>query len=1070
MSLTRRSGVRIPLFLAVLVSTLCLPLAAQTAPGSAAAALQPIPQANRVPAQANFTQQTQLAGHLPGWVTADRQTAAAVDLSAPMHISIVLRRDPTVQVAFEKLLANQQNPASSLYHHWLTPQQIGDLYGPTSSDVAAVTGWLASQGLSVLSVSPSRISVTVSGSAASVANAFRTSFAYYNLAGKARLSATSEPTIPTALTPVIASIGGLTEMPVEPQSHRTPAYRPVSPGGGAIEPQPELTTTNGDHYLTPKDFAVIYDVNPVYTAGNTGATIGSTAQHVAIVGRSRVAASDISTYATNTGIGSYTLNTIVPTAVGGIDPGITNTSDQDEATLDVDRVIGTAPGAIVDLLVSSDAGGGIDAGLDYNVNNLLDPIMSVSFGSCEASSSSANEIQNDAFFQQAAAEGISVFVSSDDSGVAGCETSFANPTAGQTASINSLCSSGYVTCVGGTEFNDTANPATYWASTNSAGFLSALSYIPEGAWNEPTSSTNSSGFQVAASGGGPSIYISKPTWQTGTGVPADAQRDTPDVAFPAADHDGYYACLDYALPAGESCAAGYFFDFSGTSAAAPSMAGIAALLNTKLGTAQGNVNPLLYKLATSNPSAFHDVTVTTSGVTGCTTATPSMCNNSTPGPTALTGGVAGYAVTAGYDLATGLGSLDVSNFLTAAAQPVVTFTVTPATTAITLAAGATTGNTDTITLASQDTFAGTVALTCAVTNSSGTAVGTCSLAPTSATLTSGGTGTSVLTINTTAGANGVLNVIVTGTSGTTVVNASTIVVTATAPTFTITPATTAISLASGATTGNTDSIALASVNNFAGTVALTCSAINATGTATGTCSLAPASTPLTSGGSGTSVLTINTTAGTSGSLVVTVFGASGSLVAANSLPIVVTVTAPLTPSFTLTPAATTMTLAPGATTGNTDAITLASTNGFVGSVALTCSITPATGIPPTCAVSPTSVTLAANGTGTSTVTINTQGSSSGCSTASLSYRGPVGMMLAGILLLVLPIRKRKAIRALTMVFMLAGGLTLMTGCGGSSGGTSCSNPASTTAGTYTVTITGASGSTSVPVTFTLTIS
>ena len=1069
MSITRRSGVRKPLLLAVLASTLCLPLAAQTAPGSAATALQPIAQANRVAAQASFTKQTQLTGHLPGWVSANSQTTAAVDLSAPMHISIALRRDPTVQAAFGKLLADQQNPASPLYHHWLTPQQIGDLYGPTPSDVAAVTGWLTSQGLSILSVSPSRVSITVSGSTASVANAFRTSFAYYSLAGRARLSATSEPTIPTALTPVILSIGGLTEIPVEPQIHKTPGYRPVSPGGDATDPQPELTGSDGSHYLGPKDFAVIYDVNPVYAVGNTGATIGTAKQHVAIVGRSRVAASDISTYATNTGIGSsYTLNTIVPTAVGGIDPGITNTPDQDEATLDVDRVIGTAPGAIVDLLVSTDAGGGIYAGLDYNVNTLLDPIMSVSFGSCEASSSAADEAQNDAFFQQAAAEGISVFVSSDDSGAAGCEAAFANPTAGQNVSINSLCSSGYVTCVGGTEFNDTASPSTYWSSTNGSGFLSALNYIPEGAWNEPTSSSTSSGFQVAASGGGPSIYISKPVWQTGAGVPAGSYRDTPDVSFSAADHDGYYACLDYALPAGHTCAAGYFVTFSGTSAAAPSMAGIAALLNTKLGTAQGNVNPLLYKLAASSPTAFHDVTVATSGVTGCTTATPSMCNNSIPGPSALTGGVTGYSLTAGYDLVTGLGSLDVSNFLTAAAQPTVTFTVTPATTVITLAAGATTGNTDTITLASQNTFAGTVALTCAVTNASGTAAGTCSLAPASTALSSGGTGTSVLTINTTAGADGVLNVIVTGTSGTTVVNAPTIVVTATAPTFTITPATTAISVVSGAT-ASTDSITLASVNNFAGTVALTCSVNNASGTAAGTCSLAPASAALSSGGTGASVLTINTTAGTSGSLVVTVSGTSG-LAAATSVPIVVTVTAPSTPSFTLPSSLPAMTLAPGATTGNTESITLTSTNGFAGSVALACTVAPAAAGSPTCSVSPASVPLAANGTGTSTVTISSVASNGGCPTASLSYKGPVGIMLAGILLLVLPIRRRKVIRALTMVFLLASGLALVSGCGSGSHpvcqpGTSGTNP-----GNYTVTITGTSGSTTATTTFTLTIS
>ncbi len=859
MSLTRRSGVRIPLFLAVLVSALCLPLAAQTAPGSAAAALQPIPQANRVPAQANFTQQTQLTGHLPGWVTSDHQAAAAVDLSAPMHISIVLRRDPTVQAAFEKLLANQQNPASPLYHHWLTPQQIGDLYGPTSSDVAAVTGWLGAQGLSVDSVAPSRVILSVSGSTAKVASAFRTSFAYFNLAGKQRFSATTEPFIPSALVPVINSIHGLTEVPLEPHSHGTAAKRPVSSSGA---PHPQLTITNNgvtSYFVTPNDFAVIYDIQSVYSGGNTGATIGSKAQHIAIVGLSRVVATDISEYESTTGLPSVQPNVKIPTT--GVDPGITNNGDQDEATLDVDRVIGTAPGAVPDLIVSTQASGGIALDAEYNVDTLLDPIMTISFGNCELNAGTNDVKYWDSLFSTAAGEGISVFVSSDDSGAAGCETGNATPTGTQVLSINSICSSTYATCVGGTEFNDTSNPSKYWSTTNSSTGESALSYIPEGGWNEPTT-TNSSNQTIyidSASGGGVSTIITKPTWQTGTGVPNDGYRDVPDVALSASSHDGYYACLAYA---GGDCSNGYFEYFSGTSASAPGMAGITALLNTKAGSSQGNLNPLLYKLAASTPGAFHDATVSTSGVTGCTKATPSMCNNSTPSATGLTGGLAGYLLTTGYDQVTGLGSLDVANFLTAAATTsAATFTVTPATTAISLVSGATTGNTDTITLASVNSFAGAVALTCTATNASGTAAGTCSLAPTSATLASGGTGTSVLTINTTASTSGSLDVTVTGTNGTTVITSSTIVVTVTAPptaAFTFsTPS--PLSFTSGATTGNSDTLTLTSTNSFAGSVALTCSITTSSAAFQPTCSAAPTSVSLTAGGTNTSTIAIGST-------------------------------------------------------------------------------------------------------------------------------------------------------------------------------------------------------------------
>jgi subtilase family serine protease len=612
---------------------------------------------------------------------------------------------------------------------------------------------------------------------------------------------------------------------------------------------------------------MIYDIASVYSGGNTGATIGSKTQHIAIIGKSRVAAGDITNYESLAGLPSIQPNVVL----AGTDPGIAtgkNVGYASEATLDVDRVTGTAPGAQADLVISADTSteDGVDIAIAYNINTLLDPVMTISFGGCEADNGAAETDYLNSEFETAAGEGIATFVSAGDSGVAGCDTPFVAVTPAETpqiASINALCSSGYVTCVGGTEFNDTADLSLYWSATNSSvGFESALSYIPEGAWNESAilNSGDQTVYQVAEGGGGASAYIAKPSWQTGTGVPADGFRDVPDVAFSAADHDGYLGCF---AAGGGSCVATSSTSgievtmFSGTSAAAPSMAGIVALLNTKLGSAQGNVNPLLYRLAVSSPTVFHDVTVASSGVSGCMSATPSMCDNSTPGPASLSGGLAGYVVAAGYDRATGLGSIDVAKLLAAAASGSFTLAASPATLTVTPVANTTT--------------------------------------------------TSMWTLE------------------------------------------------------------------------------------------------------GTSV------------------------------------------------------------------------NGFAGTVALSCAVTPATSQPPTCSVSPGSLSLAANGTATSTLTITSAGPYSNClttaSTKSRWLRGSSGVALAGLLLLMLPVRKRRALRTLAMVCLLAAGLGSMSGCSGSTVSTTiCSQTseaitAGTTAGAYSVTVTGTSGSltSAAPVTLAVTV-
>ena len=493
-------------------------------------------QRDRVTVHPDARVSTRLRGHVPGWATSS-QDRGAVSPDAELNLTFVLSRSPEQQAQFAQLLNDQQNPDSPRYHQWLTPQQVGEQYGPTQHDLNALREWLGSQGLSVKEVAPSGMFVSVSGSAFLVGTALATDFHYFEKSGKLRVSATTDPAIPSALVPVVTSISGLAEVEILPAHHGE--IRPMTAKTDASGVDPQDTVSNGNHFITPGDFATIFDLKPVYTAGYNGA-----GQRVAIIGRSRVAVGDISAFESSTGLSTNLPNVVIP--ANGIDPGIAGGEDQGEATLVVQRVIGVAPGAQADLVVSGSLGNsdGVFTAAQYEVQTLRDPVMSISFGGCEAYHGASFVAMWDALFSQAASEGISVFVSSGDSGAAGCDVSF-EPTSGtQLLSINAICSSSFATCVGGTEFADFINPSLYWSTTNGNGLVSALGYIPEGAWNESATYQSSlGGYPVQASGGGASVYVEKPWWQSGTGVPNDHVRDVPDVSFPSAGHDGYYFCL-----------------------------------------------------------------------------------------------------------------------------------------------------------------------------------------------------------------------------------------------------------------------------------------------------------------------------------------------------------------------------------------------------------------------------------------------------------------------------------------------------------------------------------------------
>jgi pseudomonalisin len=613
-----------------------------------------------------------LGGHRPPWALAENNQGRVPDDTMLEHLILVLKRPPQQQNAFEQLLQQQQDPASSNYHRWLTPVEVGERFGSAQSDVDGITGWLRGQGLRVDSVANSRMMVDFSGSALQIGAAFGTEMRYYLVDGEQRMAPADEPQIPAALSVTIQSIIGLYTIKNRPY-HQVGQVRVSAEGSGPASPSDTFSCENGicSHFIFPADFAVIYDLNPVYKEG-----IDGTGQTIAIIGGARVYNPDIENFEKLSSLAVKDAKVIIPP--GGVDPGAPDgtvnpaSGDQSEATLDVTRTTSIAPGATIDLIVSLSAGGtdGIGIAAEYAVDTNPVPaqIMSISFGECEVNGGESGVKFWDTLFSAAAAEGISVFVSSGDSGAAGCDASFKTPPANQVASPNYICSSSYATCVGGTEFADTADPSQYWnqVPSQSPPYESALAYIPEGGWNDPSHVDDGvTAYRAAASGGGVSAYIATPSWQTGTGVPAAAGRYTPDVAFSASGHDGYFACL---AADGSACILNEqgefaFTSFSGTSAAAPDMAGITALLNQKEQSAQGELNQRLYQLAAGSSNVFHDVTVTSSGVSECAVTTPSMCDNSTPSAAGLTGGLAGYLVTTGFDEVTGLGSIDVANLL-----------------------------------------------------------------------------------------------------------------------------------------------------------------------------------------------------------------------------------------------------------------------------------------------------------------------------------------------------------------------------------------------------------------------
>jgi hypothetical protein len=638
------------------------------------------------------------------------------------RVQLVLQRSRDQDAALKTFLAEQQDPASPNFHRWLHAAEFGSLYGPSDADIAAVTGWLAYHGFSNIQVSQGRVNIEFDATAGQVQEAFHTEIHRYLVNGIAHIANDRNPMIPAALAPVVNGIASLHDFRAKHQSILGPLVTlnqgthlatPVATSSKAQAPSKGPNPlfnfndpNNGDirnEDVAPYDFAMIYNLIPLWNAGVTGkgVTIGIAAQ-------SDVKAADITTFRKFFGLSKFsgTLKQIA----NGSDPGIVD-GDNVENTLDVEWAGASAPDAAV-VLVASKATAtttGAVLSISYIIDNEIAQVMSASYGECEKNLGTSGNAQLNSLYEQGSAEGISLFESAGDQGSAGCDNSdAATPNAASGGlQVNGFASSPYITGVGGTDLlwqEDSYD--TYWGS-NTANNASALGYIPELPWNSSCASTylldyvytdqtsseelcnNALNYlpdmvKVVGGSGGKSATYAKPSWQTGTGVPADGKRDVPDVALFASgglpDNGGsaYLMCVSSNSSDGACDYSGDNItaqEVGGTSVSSPAMAGIMALVVQKAGKAQGLANTMLYKLAAKdnrsscnsstvkngNSCVFYDVTFGTNAVP-CIPGTLNCVTNTSGDEVGI---ISGYATTPGYDLATGLGSVNAYNLVNA---------------------------------------------------------------------------------------------------------------------------------------------------------------------------------------------------------------------------------------------------------------------------------------------------------------------------------------------------------------------------------------------------------------------
>src|SRR5580704_19306164 len=245
--------------------------------------------------------------------------------SLPMtDLILVLSRDPAQQAAFDAYVAGEYDQNSPNFHQWLTPDQIGDQFGPSQTDIQTITNWLTGHGLAVSQVTKDHMSIRFSGTAAQVESTFPTEIHNLTVKGQAHIGNMSDPQIPAALATVVIGVKALHNFFPRPAHHMgqtvqrdasgkwmrqapnvSPSAMPAPPGmllkhpalsatpsANSATPKPQYginPSPGGEAYLVedvdPWDFATIYNILPLW---NKSTPIDGTGQTIAIAGTSDI--------------------------------------------------------------------------------------------------------------------------------------------------------------------------------------------------------------------------------------------------------------------------------------------------------------------------------------------------------------------------------------------------------------------------------------------------------------------------------------------------------------------------------------------------------------------------------------------------------------------------------------------------------------------------------------------------------------------------------------------------------------------------------------------------------------
>lgn len=636
-------------------------------------------------------------------------------------VSLVFKRTAAQDAAAEKLIADQLNPSSPNYHRWLTPEQYADRFGLSQADLDKVTSWLKSEGFTINRTARGRTQLWFTGTVSQIETAFRTEMHRYQLKGEAHFANGVEVSVPAAIADTVLGVHNLSDFRPRARVQR----HTVSKGEVVAH-----FNSGGSNYLAPDDFATIYNLQPLYGNGVDG-----NGQTLAVVGQTAISTADLDAFRSTFSLPSRTSSNFQQLLVPNSGTSVVVNGDQDESSLDLEWSAAIAKGATqIFVYVGNNSNFTVFDSISYAVDNNLAPIVSISYGNCEAAFSNTQINSFEQLASRANMQGQTLVAASGDFGPADCDTSDGLPAQGGIA-VDVPGALPEVTSVGGTTFSGDNNAqATYWSANNNVKGGSAIKYIPETTWDD----TLLVG-KLRATGGGVSTVFPKPSWQVATGVPNDGKRDVPDIALAASpEHDGYLFC------SAGSCSGG-FSVAGGTSFGSPTFSGIMALLNeATAANGQGNINPTLYTMHAAHPTAFHDITTGDNKVP-CGTGTPNCPSGTLQ---------YGFSATAGYDVVTGLGSPDGDVFITNAPGYISTPDFVLSKNApLSVTAGQ--SGASTITITGMNGYSGTVSLSCS--GISSTAMMGCTVNPT--TVTAGSTPVTVAVSITTTAAH----VVTTGT-------------------------------------------------------------------------------------------------------------------------------------------------------------------------------------------------------------------------------------------------------------------------------------------------------------------